>query len=68
MCYKYYSQQYELNPLQLKLIIDVAIYYDKAQEKMFQLTQKAANADQIAVGKMAYFSSEPESSTIIFLL
>jgi len=68
LCYKYYSQQYELNPLQLKLIIDVAIYYDKAQEKMFQLTQKAANADQIAVGKMAYFSSEPESSTIIFLL
>ena len=48
--YEYFSHEYELNPLQLKLIIDVALFYDKADENMFRLTQKAANGDQVYVG------------------
>ena len=50
LCYQYFSHEYELNPLQLKLIIDVALFYDKADEKMFRLSQKAANGDQVYVG------------------
>lgn len=49
LCYDFFSHEYELNPLQLKLIIDVALYYDKADDKMFSLTQTASNANQVYV-------------------
>lgn len=57
LCLQYFSHQYELNPLKLKIIIEVALHYDKGNQQLFRLTQKAFDAEQNEVTPMVDIST-----------